>query len=98
MTYNEVMIKVNINEAKAKFAYYLRLAQQGEKIVICKRNIPIVEWNAALEDQPKREFGHAQRKYNWTVDMSAAADPLDEETVKAFEDSPIFPENNGVAD
>lgn len=37
------MIKINIFEAKAKLSEYLDRLEQGERIVICKRNRPIAE-------------------------------------------------------
>jgi len=40
------MIVVNIFEAKAKLSEYLDMAAQGERVLICKRNRPIVELHA----------------------------------------------------
>jgi prevent-host-death family protein len=46
MTKNMTMIVVNIFEAKAKLSEYLDMAAQGERVLICKRNRPIVELHA----------------------------------------------------
>jgi len=40
------MIVVNIFEAKAKLSEYLDLAAHGERVLICKRNRPVVELHA----------------------------------------------------
>jgi len=40
------MIVVNIFEAKAKLSEYLDMAAQGERVLICKRNRPVVELHA----------------------------------------------------
>ena len=37
------MIKVNIAEAKTHFSHYIDSVEQGETIVVCRRNIPIAE-------------------------------------------------------
>ncbi|MFO7691503.1 MAG: type II toxin-antitoxin system prevent-host-death family antitoxin [Vicinamibacterales bacterium] len=40
------MIVVNIFEAKAKLSEFLDMAAHGERVLICKRNRPIVELHA----------------------------------------------------
>ena len=37
------MIKVNITEAKNHFSHYIDSVEQGETIVVCRRNVPIAE-------------------------------------------------------
>lgn len=37
------MIKINIHEAKTHLSRYLLALEQGETILLCKRNIPIAE-------------------------------------------------------
>jgi antitoxin (DNA-binding transcriptional repressor) of toxin-antitoxin stability system len=37
------MIRLNIHEAKTHLSRYLARLQQGERILLCKRNIPIAE-------------------------------------------------------
>ena len=41
-----IMIVVNIFEAKAKLSEYLDMAVHGERVLICKRNRPVVELHA----------------------------------------------------
>ena len=40
------MVVVNIFEAKAKLSEYLDMAAHGERVLICKRNRPVVELHA----------------------------------------------------
>lgn len=37
------MIKINIHEAKTNLSRYLSKLEKGEKILLCKRNVPIAE-------------------------------------------------------
>lgn len=43
MTYYQFMIKVNIHEAKTHLSEYLTRIAEGERILLCKRNVPIAE-------------------------------------------------------
>ena len=37
------MIKININEAKAKLSKYARMVKSGETVILCDRNKPFAE-------------------------------------------------------
>ena len=37
------MLKINIHEAKTHLSRYLPALEQGETLILCKRNIPIAE-------------------------------------------------------
>jgi prevent-host-death family protein len=37
------MITINIHEAKANLSRYLAAVEQGNTVVVCKRNVPIAE-------------------------------------------------------
>lgn len=37
------MIKINIAEAKANLSGYLKRVEDGETILLCRRNVPIAE-------------------------------------------------------
>ncbi|MGQ0593943.1 MAG: type II toxin-antitoxin system Phd/YefM family antitoxin [Gammaproteobacteria bacterium] len=49
------MIKLNVHEAKTHLSEYLAKLEQGETIVLCKRNRPIAEIRPipALPDAPR---------------------------------------------
>ncbi|MYD86595.1 MAG: type II toxin-antitoxin system prevent-host-death family antitoxin [Acidobacteria bacterium] len=48
------MIKVNIAEAKARLSTYLDSVEQGQTVVLCRRNVPIAEIRA-LPKPPAEE-------------------------------------------
>jgi antitoxin (DNA-binding transcriptional repressor) of toxin-antitoxin stability system len=39
-------ITVNIHEAKTQFSKYLKKAEKGQIIIVCRRNVPIAEIRA----------------------------------------------------
>ena len=48
------MIKVNIADAKAGLSGYLARVEQGETIILCRRNVPIAEMRP-VPTPPTRE-------------------------------------------
>ena len=48
------MIRINIAEAKARLSQYLDSVQNGETVILCRRNVPIAELRA-LPSRPRRE-------------------------------------------
>lgn len=82
MTYYQLMIKVNIAEAKAHFSRYLESVERGETVLVCRRNVPIAE----LRPVPKRP-GHPRPV---GIDRGMAIpvsffDPLPHDLLDAFE-------------
>lgn len=79
------MIKVNVHEAKANLSRYLELAEQGETVVVCRRNQPIAELRGipAVSAEP-RPIGLARDRF--TV-PEAFFERLPEELVRAFDGS-----------
>lgn len=53
------MITINIHEAKTHLSHYLSLVEEGETIVLAKRNIPIAELRP-LTKKHKRILGMAK--------------------------------------
>ena len=37
------MIRVNIHEIKAKLSHYIEMVEGGERVVVCRRNVPVAE-------------------------------------------------------
>ena len=60
-----VMIKLNIHKAKTHLSQYLSKLASGEKIIICKRNIPIAELVPILplERKANRPIGLAKGQF-----------------------------------
>ena len=77
------MIVVNIFEAKAKLSEDLDMAAQGERVLICKRNRPIVELHAVRSARTApRPIGLGRGRL--TVPPSFF-DPLPEDVLRGFE-------------
>ena len=52
------MTSVNVHEAMTHLSRYLKMAQAGERVIICERNVPIVELTPVKPGQPpKVNFG-----------------------------------------
>jgi antitoxin (DNA-binding transcriptional repressor) of toxin-antitoxin stability system len=57
------MIKVNIQQAKTHLSEYLDRLAKGETIILCKRNVPVVEIRPLPRTrQTKRPIGLAKNK------------------------------------
>lgn len=83
------MTLVNIFEAKAQLSDLLERASSGERILICKRNQPIVELRpvAAARKSP-RPFGGARGVVGI---RPAFFEPLPSDEIEAFETPLAFP-------
>ncbi len=46
-----IMIRINIHEAKTHLSRYLSRLKKGERIVLCKRNVPIAEIRRLPEER-----------------------------------------------
>lgn len=77
------MIRLNIHEAKTHLSKYLSKLKQGEKIVLCKRNVPIAEIvPLPRSGKNPRPIGLARGQCTVTSDFFA---PLPDELQEAFE-------------
>ena len=43
LTYYMTMLKVNIAQAKARLSEYIKRSEDGETILLAKRNVPVAE-------------------------------------------------------
>lgn len=77
------MIRLNIHEAKTHLSRYLARLEEGESILLCRRNVPIAEIRP-LTKEPRRPGrpGHWAGKFEVT---EAFFEPLPEDFVDAFE-------------
>jgi len=80
MGYNTVMKMVNINVIKARLSEYMDLVEQGETIVICRRNRPVAELRAlGVARTDPRPLGGTP------IDVPAAFfEPLPDEVIAGF--------------
>lgn len=84
--------KVQIHELKARLSHFIKLLQNGEKIIVINRNVEIGKLN--LEPiKKKRELGLLAKKYpDFKWDFSSFEEPLmTDEEIEEFENAPIFP-------
>ncbi len=76
------MIEINIHEAKTHLSKYLNRLKPGERIILCKRHVPVAEIQLIEQKQPKkRVIGLA--KGELTVPDSFF-EPLPKELVDGF--------------
>jgi len=77
------MIKLNIHEAKTHLSKYLAKLQQGETIVLCRRNTPIAEIRPLLPESKKpRPIGLGKKKFKVPPSFF---EPLPDDLIEAFE-------------
>ncbi len=77
------MIRVNIHEAKTHLSRFLAKVEEGEVVVICRRNVPIAELRPVAKPrrQPK-PFGGWEGQFEVT---DAFFEPLPDDLLAAFE-------------
>ena len=95
MTYNMVMKKVNVFEAKARLSEYLDAVERGEQVVICRRNQPVAELRrlASVRTRP-RPMGGAGR----LVVPDTFFEPLPDTIVESFDGDGVEPRSSRVAE
>ena len=77
------MIRLNIHEAKTHLSRYLKRLANGERILLCLRNVPIAEIRPLpAADTTPRPIGLARGQF--TVPASFF-EPLSDHLVDAFE-------------
>ena len=76
------MMRVNVAEAKAHLSRYLERVEQGETVVLCRRNVPVAEIRAL--PKPIREPRPVGIDRGMTI-PSAFFEPLPDELLAAFE-------------
>ncbi len=76
------MIMVNIHEAKTHLSKYLEKVAAGEKILVCKRNVPVAQIIPVEKTlTQKRPIGLAEGEFTVPQDFN---DPLPDEEIAAF--------------
>ncbi len=80
---NRTMIKLNVHEAKTHLSHYLSRVQEGEKVVLCRRNVPIAELLPLKPTRTvRRPVGLAKGRFEVPAEFF---DPLPDEVLDAFE-------------
>lgn len=55
------MLRVNVHEAKTNLSSYLGSVEQGESVVICRRNRPVAELRAVVPEETEGELPARER-------------------------------------
>jgi len=75
------MITANLHEVKAKLSHFVALAEQGQDIILCKRNVPTVKISALKKNLSKRPLGLAKGKMKI---KDSFFDPLSNDILDTF--------------
>ena len=85
------MLKVNVFEAKARLSELMTKAIEGERVVICRRNEPLVELTPVGQLRADaRPMGLARGRGSIPESFF---DPMSEDELRAFEDGAVYPES-----
>jgi len=78
------VLYVNVSEAKARLTELLHRAEQGELVIVTRRNRPIVEFRltTSAPKRPRPQFGRCAGLFEVPDDFDA---PLPEEVLASFE-------------
>ena len=77
------MIKVNIAKARAQFSKYLKQVEDGETVVLTRRNRPVAEIRRVIvERRRRRPIGLCAGEFVVPSDFDA---PLPDELLDTFE-------------
>ena len=84
------MIRLNMHEAKTHLSRYVARLQEGETILLCRRNEPVAEIRALPRTRDKpRPIGLAHGQF--TVPDSFF-EPLPDDVIESFEGGAVLPE------
>ena len=75
-------IKLNIHEAKTHLSRHLNEMSENDRIILCRRNLPVAEVRLLPVRRPQRQLGRAKGEF--TVPGSFF-DPLPDDLLDAFE-------------
>jgi len=78
------MTKINVHEAKTHLSRYLKRALKGERIVVCNRNVPIIEFTPVGAASKKRRPRIGGFKGEVSI-PKGFWDPLPDEVLRAFQ-------------
>lgn len=82
MVYTVFMIRLNMHAAKTHLSRFIAKLKQGQKIVLCRRNVPIAEIRLLpVRPSRRRPIGKGPR---FRV-PAGFFEPLPPETIAAFE-------------
>ena len=79
------MIRLNIHEAKTHLSRYLANLEEGDVILLCRRNVPVAEIRPLPRTPPaKRPIGFLRGKFSVPPSF---LEPLSDDVLESFEGS-----------
>jgi len=75
------MIQANIHVAKTNLSHLVEMALSGKKVIISKRNTPMVELTPVSKSKGKRVLGQYKHKIELT---DVFFEPLPDDILEAF--------------
>lgn len=72
------MVKVNMHEAKTRLSQLVELAEKGERVVIARDGVPVVELVPSRGVHEERRGGQWQRRARIAADFDAPLPEADE--------------------
>jgi len=72
------MVQVNMHEAKTRLSQLVRLAEQGQRVVIARGGVPVVELVPLESAQIDRRGGQWKRKARIGADFDEPMPELEE--------------------
>jgi prevent-host-death family protein len=82
------MLQINLHEAKAKLTQFLDAALRGERVVIARRNVPLVELVPVVRPpSTPRPIGAGPKEAGYEL-PDAFWEPLPADLLAAFEGGP----------
>lgn len=80
------MIRLNMHEAKTHLSRYVAELEEGETILLCRRNQPVAEIRALpTAGKKRRPFGLARGQFSVPTSFF---EPLSDEVIASFEAEP----------
>ncbi len=78
------MITTNIHDAKTNLSKYVAMAASGEKVIICKNNIPTAQLMSLEQEKPKKPVVFGRHRGMYDFDPAIFRAMTDEEIREEF--------------
>lgn len=83
LVHYRIMKRINTHDAKANLSSYLKKLRRGERIIVCRRNVPIAEIRPLESEEPvQRAIGLAKGELSIP---EAFFEPLPDAVLAGFE-------------
>ncbi len=84
------MVTVHVHELKAKLSHFLKLARNGQTIIVMNRSVQVAEIKPPTLTK-ERELGLGKKMYpDWNADDTALLEPMTEEELATWYSDPLL--------